>query len=37
MRVHIKGARLIDPGTGFDEVSDLWVAGGRITAIGATT
>jgi dihydroorotase len=35
MRVHIKGARLIDPGTGFDEVSDLWVAGGRITAIGA--
>jgi dihydroorotase len=32
--LHIKGARLIDPGTGFDEVADLWVASGRITAIG---
>ena len=34
MRLHIKGARLIDPGTGTDQLADLWVAGGRIAAIG---
>ena len=35
MRLHIKGARLIDPGTGTDQLADLWVAGGRIAAVGA--
>ncbi len=34
MRLHIKNARLIDPGTQMDQTADLWVAGGRIAAIG---
>lgn len=34
MRLHIKNARLLDPATGMDQQSDLWVAGGRIAAIG---
>ena len=34
MRLHIKNARLIDPGTGMDQTADMWVAGGRIAAIG---
>lgn len=35
MRLHIKNARLIDPGTGMDQTADIWLAGGRIAAIGA--
>ena len=34
MKLHIKGARLIDPSQGLDLVTDVWVAGGRIAAIG---
>lgn len=34
MRLHIRNARLIDPGSGMDQVADLWVAAGRIAAIG---
>jgi dihydroorotase len=34
MKLHIKGARLIDPSQGLDHVTDVWVAGGRIAAIG---
>lgn len=34
MRLHIKNARLLDPGTGMDQQADLWIAGGRIAAIG---
>lgn len=34
MRLHIKNARLIDPGTGMDQQADLWVAAGRIAGVG---
>lgn len=34
MRLHIKNARVIDPGSGMDQIVDLWVAAGRIAAIG---
>lgn len=34
MKLLIKGARLIDPSQGLDLVTDVWVAGGRIAAIG---
>ena len=34
MKLHIKGARLIDPSQGLDLVTDVWVAGGCIAAIG---
>jgi dihydroorotase len=36
MKLHIKGARVIDPSQGLDQVTDVWVAGGRIAAIGHT-
>jgi dihydroorotase len=34
MKLHIKGARLIDPSQGLDQVTDVWVVGGRVAAVG---
>jgi len=33
-RIHIKGGRLIDPANSLDEVTDLWVAEGKVQAVG---
>ena len=35
MKVSIHGARVIDPASGLDQVSDIHIEGGRITALGA--
>ncbi|MGL4576480.1 MAG: dihydroorotase [Burkholderiaceae bacterium] len=35
MNIHIKGGRLIDPASGTDKVTDLFIAAGVIAAIGA--
>ncbi len=35
MNIEIKNGRLIDPATGLDRVADLFIANGRIIAIGA--
>ncbi|MDX1367638.1 MAG: dihydroorotase, partial [Pseudomonas sp.] len=34
MRIAILGARVIDPSSGLDQVSDLYLEGGHIAAIG---
>ncbi|MNQ54505.1 Dihydroorotase [compost metagenome] len=34
MRTHILGARLIDPASGHDQVTDLFLEGGKIVALG---
>ncbi|BAN46066.1 dihydroorotase [Metapseudomonas resinovorans] len=34
MRTHILGARLIDPASGHDQVTDLFLEGGKVSAIG---
>jgi len=34
MKLHIKGGRLIDPASGVDAVRDLYIAAGRIVAVG---
>ncbi|GAA5236199.1 dihydroorotase [Verticiella sediminum] len=34
MKLHIQGARVIDPASGTDAVRDIYVAGGRIVALG---
>src|SRR5687767_15792092 len=34
MKIHIKGGRLIDPKNGVDALQDLYVAAGKIVAIG---
>lgn len=34
MKLLIQNARVIDPSQGLDQVTDVWVAGGRIMAIG---
>jgi dihydroorotase len=34
MKIHIKGGRLIDPGNGVDAQRDVYIAAGRIVAIG---
>lgn len=34
MRTHIIGARLIDPASGTDQVTDLFLQAGKVTAIG---
>jgi len=34
MRVLIRGGRVIDPASGFDHVADVFIAAGRIVAIG---
>lgn len=33
-RIHIKGGRLIDPANGIDDQLDLWLADGRVLAVG---
>ena len=35
MNVEIRGARVVDPASGRDEAASLWIADGRIAAIGA--
>lgn len=35
MNIHIKNGRVIDPGSGLDRVQDVFVADGRIAALGA--
>ncbi len=35
MRTEIRGARVVDPASGRDVAASLWIAGGRIAAIGA--
>lgn len=34
MKIHIKGGRLIDPASGIDAIRDVYIAAGRIVAIG---
>jgi dihydroorotase len=34
MKIHIKGGRLVDPGSGIDARHDVFIAAGRIVAIG---
>ena len=34
MKIHIKGGRLIDPGNGVDAQRDLYIAAGKIVAVG---
>ncbi|HZP92542.1 MAG TPA: dihydroorotase [Burkholderiales bacterium] len=34
MNIHIKGGRVVDPATGLDRTTDLFVADGRIAALG---
>jgi len=34
LRIHIKGGHLIDPANGVDADSDIWVADGKIVAVG---
>lgn len=33
-RIHIKNGHLIDPANGIDEVTDLWIADGKVQAVG---
>ncbi|WP_457675100.1 dihydroorotase [Thiolapillus sp.] len=33
-RIHIRGGRLIDPANGIDDRLDLWLADGRVLAVG---
>jgi len=33
-RIHIKGGRVIDPANNIDAVQDIWIADGKIAAIG---
>lgn len=35
MKIHIKGGRLVDPATGADSLRDVFVAAGKIQALGA--
>jgi dihydroorotase len=35
MRLHISGARVVDPESGLDATTDLWLADGRVAAVGA--
>jgi dihydroorotase len=34
MKLRIKGGRVIDPLSGFDQIADVWVDGDRIVAVG---
>ena len=36
MKIHLKGARVVDPGRGFDKVQDIFIAAGKIVSIGAS-
>jgi dihydroorotase len=35
LKIHIKGGRLIDPASGVDRIADLFIAAGRVAAVGA--
>ena len=35
MKIHIKGGRLIDPRNGIDAQRDVFIAAGKIVAMGA--
>jgi len=35
LKIHIRGGRAIDPASGLDAAQDVWIAEGRIAAIGA--
>ena len=35
MKIHIKGGRVVDPQSGTDKVQDIYLAAGKIAAIGA--
>jgi dihydroorotase len=35
MKIHIKNGRVIDPGSGVDKVQDVFVAAGKVLALGA--
>ena len=35
MKIHIKGGRLIDPKNGIDATQDIYIAAGKVVAIGA--
>jgi dihydroorotase len=35
MKIHIKGGRLVDPATGTDALRDVFVAAGKVQALGA--
>jgi dihydroorotase len=35
MKIHIKGGRLVDPATGTDSLRDVYVAAGKVQALGA--
>ena len=35
MKIQIKGGRVVDPGSGTDKVQDVFVAAGKIVALGA--
>jgi dihydroorotase len=35
MKLHIKNGRLIDPANGIDAISDLFIADGKVAAVGA--
>ncbi len=36
MKIHVKGGRLIDPAGGIDQIADLYIAAGRVVAVGQT-
>jgi len=36
MKIHIKGGRVIDPGSGVDRTQDVFIAAGKVAAMGAT-
>ncbi len=34
MKIHIKGGRVVDPGNGIDAIQDVYLASGKIVAVG---
>jgi dihydroorotase len=36
MKLHIRNGRLVDPANGIDEVKDLFIADGKVAAVGST-
>jgi dihydroorotase len=36
MKIHIKNGRVIDPSSGLDALQDIYIAAGKIVALGAT-
>ena len=35
MKIHIKGGRVVDPGSGVDKLEDVFIAAGKVVALGA--